>query len=70
MPSSYLLTCKSCGTSNRIPAEKEGVPGHCGNCRATLPALYWRPQQLTEKSFDGLLAGYDGPVLVEFWAPW
>jgi thioredoxin 2 len=67
---SYLVKCRSCGTSNRIPAEKEGIPGHCGNCRSALPALYLRPQQLTERDFDQFIAGYDGPVLAEFWAPW
>ena len=69
MPS-YLVKCRSCGTSNRIPAEKEGVAGHCGNCKTTLPALYLRPQPLTDSSFDEFIARYDGPVLAEFWAPW
>jgi len=67
---SYQLTCRSCGTVNRVPAEKEGLAGHCGNCRASLPPLYWQPQQLKESTFDGFIAGYDGPVMVEFWAPW
>ena len=69
MPS-YLVTCKSCGTSNRIPEDKEGVPGRCGNCRTELPAIYWRPQQGTDKTFDDFIARYHGPVLAEFWAPW
>ena len=69
MPS-FLVKCRSCGVSNRIPAEKEGVAGHCGHCKATLPALYWRPQLLTDNSFDAFIAGYDGLVLAEFWAPW
>ena len=68
--SSYLVRCSSCGTSNRVPAEKEGVPGQCGSCRARLPALYLHPQQLTDVNFDHFVAGYDGPVLAEFWAPW
>ena len=68
--SSYLVKCPACGTANRIPAEREGVPGRCGNCRAALPALYFRPQQITDQSFDAFIAGYHGPVLAEFWAPW
>lgn len=68
--SSFILTCPSCGTANRIPEEKEGLKGHCGNCRATLPALYFRPQRVTDQSFDDFIARYDGPVLAEFWAPW
>lgn len=68
--SSYLVKCASCGTLNRFPEEKEGVPGQCGNCRARLPALYHRPKQLNDANFDAFLASYPGPVLVEFWAPW
>jgi len=68
--SSYLVICKSCGTANRVPAEKEGVAGHCGNCQATLPPLYYRPLQVSDQNFDSFLSRYDGPVLAEFWAPW
>ena len=67
---SFLVKCSSCGTSNRIPADREGVHGRCGNCRSALPALYWQPQQVTDTSFDGFIAGYHGPVLAEFWASW
>jgi len=68
--SSYIINCKGCGSNNRVPAEMEGKRGRCGSCRATLPPLYCRPQALTDSSFDGFIAGYPGPVLVEFWAPW
>lgn len=66
----YIISCPSCGTGNRIPSDKEGLRGHCGNCKAELPPLYCHPQQLTERTFDGFVHGYPGPVLVEFWAPW
>ena len=68
--SSYLLRCASCGKSNRVPADKEGVAGHCGGCRALLPPLYHQPQILTERSFDAFVRAYPGPILAEFWAPW
>jgi hypothetical protein len=68
--SSYLVKCRACGTSNRIAAEKEGISGRCGNCRAALPPLYYQPQQVTEQSFDDFVARYRGPILAEFWAPW
>ncbi len=66
----YLVTCSACGAENRIPAEMEGKRGRCGSCRAPLPPLFRRPQQLSERSFDAFLADYPGPVLAEFWAPW
>lgn len=68
--STYVVTCSFCGTANRVPADKEGKSGRCGNCRNELPPLYYRPQQLTEHSFDTFIKSYSGPVLAEFWAPW
>lgn len=68
--STFELKCQSCGTLNRIPAQKQGVAGTCGNCHAKLPPLYFEPQPLTDAEFDAFVARYDGPVLAEFWAPW
>lgn len=68
--STYVVTCIFCGTANRIPTEKEGKHGRCGNCHKELPPLYYRPQQLAEGTFDTFIKGYSEPVLVEFWAPW
>ncbi|MBW4054411.1 MAG: thioredoxin fold domain-containing protein [Proteobacteria bacterium] len=66
----YVVTCSSCGTANRVPAEKEGKSGRCGNCRTELPLMYYRPQQLTDRSYDTFISRYSGPVLAELWAPW
>jgi thioredoxin 2 len=66
----YLVHCPSCGTANRIPADKEGVKGLCGSCKNFLPQLYWRPQQLSDKTFDSFVKNFPGPILAEFWAPW
>jgi thioredoxin len=32
--------------------------------------MYYRPQQLTERTFDAFVAGYGNLILIEFWAPW
>lgn len=32
--------------------------------------MYYRPQQLSERTFDNFVKSYGGPVLAEFWAPW
>jgi thioredoxin 2 len=66
----YTIKCNSCGTSNRIPAEKEGLAGRCGNCRAILPPLYHQPLALTERTFDDFARSYQGSIIAEFWAPW
>lgn len=68
--SSYRVICAACGTTNRIPAEKEGVAGRCGQCQAVLPLLFYRPQPLTTGTFDAFVRNYPGPVLAEFWAGW
>jgi len=70
MPSTIVVTCPACGTGNRIPADKEGMRGRCGSCRAALPPVYRTPQSLDAGTFDAFVAGYPGPVLAEFWAPW
>jgi thioredoxin 2 len=65
----YIVKCPSCGTGNRIPADKEGLRGHCGSCKTTLPPLYCHPQQMTDRTYDSFISSYPGPVLAEFWAP-
>jgi thioredoxin 2 len=66
----YVVPCSHCGTANRIPADKEGKSGRCGNCRKELAPVYVKPVQLTDSTFDAFISRYNGPVLVEFWAPW
>lgn len=68
--STYTVTCNACGTTNRIPAEKEGKVGRCGRCHAALPPLFHQPQPLTDRTFDDFVKSYPGPLLAEFWAPW
>jgi len=70
MSDTYLIHCPACGVANRVPAASEGKAGKCGSCHATLPPLYSCPVALTDQSFDAFVAGYPGPVLAEFWAPW
>lgn len=64
--SSYLITCPSCNTENRIPAEKEGMSGRCGTCHAGLPPLHLHPVPLTDQTFDDFVRNFDGPILAEF----
>ena len=67
---SYTIVCSSCGATNRIPADKEGKTGRCGSCHTLLAPLYYRPQHLTEYSFDSFAESYPGMILAVFWAPW
>jgi thioredoxin 2 len=64
------MRCRSCGSLNRVPADKEGVHGRCGVCKVELPALYTRPIALDDARFDPFVNSCGLPVLAEFWAPW
>ena len=66
----YLVTCPACGVVNRVAATREGKVGRCGNCQDILPVLYFRPQLLTDRTFNDFVKSYPGPILAEFWAPW
>ena len=70
MVSTYTMRCPSCGSLNRMPAEKEGIRGRCGACKAPLPTLYSKPLALDDAGFDSFVGNYRLPVLAEFWAPW
>ncbi len=66
----FTVNCSSCGSTNRIPADKQGKAGRCGACHAPLLPMYYQPISLDGKNFDGFIRGYTGPILAEFWAPW
>lgn len=70
MASLYTMRCPSCGTLNRVPADKEGVRGRCGACKTLLPPLYARPLAMDDAGFDAFVVNCGLPVLAEFWAPW
>jgi thioredoxin 2 len=62
------LPCPHCGATNRLPAERLGEAPNCGRCGQ--PLLAGQPVALDDTSFDAALRGFDGPVLVDFWAAW
>jgi thioredoxin 2 len=35
-----------------------------------LPPVLAHPVTLDDRTFDGFVRDYPGPVLAEFWAPW
>ncbi len=67
-PDSKIIVCPSCGTSNRVPAQKLGAGGKCGTCHT---ALFTRsPVTLTSANFEAHSMKSDIPLLVDFWASW
>lgn len=61
---SSIVTCRGCGTKNRVPDVATGVP-RCPNCKTPLPWLL----DAGAGEFDRLVGG-QLPVLADMWAPW
>jgi thioredoxin 2 len=68
--SGVLVTCPSCGKTNRLRYATLGSTTRCGVCRTRLSA----PQEPVEVSdaatFDAAISSSSLPVVVDFWAPW
>jgi thioredoxin 2 len=69
----YTLRCGDCGTRNRIPAAKIGVPARCGRCGGQIDTRVLgngRPKLVNDANFEAEVIHSPLPVLAFFWAPW
>jgi thioredoxin 2 len=65
-----VLKCPSCGTKNRILADRIERPAQCGKCHSEITPLA-RPLPIdSPETFDDLTTSSSLPVLVDFWAAW
>ena len=64
-----ILTCKSCGQKNRVPARHLSDTGRCGACKAALPPSD-EPLNVNTAEFDEIVREAKVPVLADFWAAW
>ena len=62
------LPCPHCGAMNRLPAARIDDAPVCGKCGQAL--LAGQALELTDATFDAVVATTTRPVLVDFWAPW
>src|SRR5690349_7404900 len=60
-----VISCKNCGTKNRVPAAARGTP-RCGNCHRPLPWVV----DAGDDTFALVAEQASSPVLVDVWAPW
>jgi thioredoxin 2 len=60
-----VVVCPHCGTKNRVPAAREGIP-RCGKCHNPLPWL----AEADDATFTDVAMKSDLPVLLDLWAPW
>jgi len=69
MKQAYILRCNSCGTLNRVPAEKSRDKPLCGKCRSMLE-FPSRTVFVTAGTFDREVLEWPGLVLAEFYDEW
>lgn len=69
---SQLIRCPSCGTTNRVPAEKlqQGLEPVCGRCKTLLRLSTNHPITVTDATFSAEVERSPLPVLVDMWAAW
>jgi len=66
---STILVCPSCGTKNRIPADKQHLTPKCGRCGASLARVNVGVVELGDHDFQQVISATDKPVLVDFYSP-
>lgn len=67
-PNGVLLSCPSCGTTNRLRYQGLERATRCPKCQADLP----RPNEPIDvenaQAFDAVVNNASIPIVVDFWA--
>ncbi len=66
---SVMVRCNSCGTLNRVPAERLGASPRCGQCKSPL-AYPSAPVVGATANYDQILSAWPEALLAEFQARW
>jgi thioredoxin 2 len=65
-----IVSCSSCNTKNRIPADKQHLRPKCGHCQALLNmANQAVPIDLGDHDFHDFVKRASLPVMVDFFSP-
>lgn len=65
-----LMTCPTCGTTNRLKFAALQRAVKCGKCKAALPYPSHPVDVPDARAFDAAIAQSSVPVVVDFWAAW
>ncbi len=67
-----IIPCPKCGAKNRVPRARLGDRAVCGKCKHPLQigGVLGRPVEVNDAGFEKEVLTFDGPVLVDCWAPW
>lgn len=68
--SGVLVTCASCGASNRLKFGALERATKCGKCHAALPLPSEPIEVGSTQQFDAAITNASIPVVVDFWAVW
>jgi thioredoxin 2 len=67
---SFIVSCKNCGTKNRIPADKQHLGPKCGSCKTLIDIGHAAiPVELTDATFTHFIKQATIPVMVDFFSP-
>ena len=65
-----LVTCRACGTTNRLRYASLERATKCGKCKAELPPADSPINVSSVAEFDAATTHASVPVVVDFWAAW
>jgi len=68
--SGVLLSCPSCGTTNRLRYEGLGRNTRCPKCQTALPRPNEPIDVQSTGDFDAAVQHSSVPIVVDFWAAW
>jgi thioredoxin 2 len=63
-----IVPCAACGKLNRVDVARADARPVCGACKA--PIALDTPIQLTDATFDAVVAASSVPIVVDFYADW
>jgi thioredoxin 2 len=65
-----LVSCTSCGTTNRLSFAALHKATQCGKCQTALPFLAEPVEVPSAQLFDAAVSTSSIPIVVDFWAAW
>ena len=66
-----ILRCIGCGTKNRVSVKRLDQGPVCGKCKASIDiSILSRVSNVSDQTFEKEVLRYQGPILLDCWAPW
>jgi thioredoxin 2 len=62
------IVCAHCGSTNRLPEDRDPLGARCGKCGASL--FEAAPPDVSGQNLDRQIQRSSVPIIVDVWAPW